>query len=583
MLLNITNNRRPAWTIGVKITLILLVAALMFAGMFATAADYGRPTDFAARDARNNSANNSATNRQATLFPSDNNFLASLRFWERNRNTSPQKQPAAPEREPARPPREPARPTTERQDVSARQSSVLTTSRPAISHSTASRPATPTPGLAPEPSSTPFVERRASLGNAPLPEWSANFNDTNGNDMPATQEIALPNMASHVSYSFDTRDWVESFPHRQETREDTLAAIQATSLHMLVPPSPALPTQASHSNTGKSNGNEGNDDNKGSDWDGHATRIATITSLRDEINKLQQFDQTANSPITSASPHVAVTPAEKPQIDLSPSYQRRLPHIQTCGVVVVQANFPLTEIASILDEIYMLQHDLTRYIGVPAPQEKIELCLFKDEQSYIEFLREFFPRAPRDRRALYIKLDNKPGTLLVQKSKDFEIDLRHEMTHAIIHASISRIPIWLDEGLAKYFEIPREERANNHPYMAFIRRNARFGNVPSLDRLARLETIDDMGAKEYREAWAWTHFLIHRSPETHRLLAAYLQMLATHPEESAKTDSRSSLGVVGIFTEGRKQPPIPSLKLYLDDILSNQRESFREHFGAMER
>ena len=557
MLPNTTNNRNPVWAIGVKITLIALVAAILFAGMFVTAADHGRPTDFATRDTRNNST----AHRQATFFSPDNPFLASLRFWERNRSSSPQRQSTVPGQEAAQP--------IGRHDVPARPSDNSVTPRPAT-------PIPETQRFAPGPPPIRHDERRTSLGNAPLPEWSANFSDPNEGEPPTAQATIVPSMPSHVSYSFDTRDWVESFPHQREPQESTLAAIQATSLHMPIPPTHAPPTQTPHRNERTSDGNAS------SDWDGYATRIATITSIRDEINRLQ-FDHTVGVQAPSVVPPSAVIPVEKPQIDLTPSYQRRLPHVQTCGVVVVQANFPLTEIAAILDEIYMLQHDLTRYIGVPAPQEKIELCLFNDERSYLEFLREFFPRAPRDRRALYIKLDNKPGTLLVQKSKDFEVDLRHEMTHAIIHASISRVPIWLDEGLAKYFEIPREERANNHSYMAIVRRNAWFGNVPSLDRLARLETIDDMGAKEYRDAWAWTHFLIHRSPETHRLLAAYLQMLANLPEESARIDSRSYLGLVDVFTEGRRQPPIPSLKLYLDDIMSNQRKSFQEHFGATER
>jgi hypothetical protein len=162
---------------------------------------------------------------------------------------------------------------------------------------------------------------------------------------------------------------------------------------------------------------------------------------------------------------------------------------------------------------------------------------------------------------------------MVQKSNDFEVDLRHEMTHAIIHASIRRVPIWLDEGLAKYFEVPLQDRASNHPYMAKIQRSTRFGMVPSLAQLTTLETVDDMGrTKEYRDAWAWTHFLIHRSPETHRLLAGYLQMLATWSPEEVKPV------VVGLREV--KEEPIPSLKLYLDDIMPNQREAFREHFGV---
>ena len=33
-------------------------------------------------------------------------------------------------------------------------------------------------------------------------------------------------------------------------------------------------------------------------------------------------------------------------------------------------------------------------------------------------------------------------------------DLRHEMTHAYLHSVVPDVPLWLDEGLAKYFELP---------------------------------------------------------------------------------------------------------------------------------
>jgi len=527
MLPNIANNRKLALTISVKFTLILVAVALLFAGMVASAADIGR--------------SNSTGNRQGPIVL-DDNFFTSLRFWERNRNQPPARSPATTERD-TRPREIPA----ETRSVPAERPE-----SPVLHRST-----TPgaTPGLAPIPPPIPHIEHRGGFGNAFMTEWSANVPDAHGRSF--TQEMR-PNAASHVSYSFDARDWVDFFSLRQEARqqeshESPLAAMRATSLHALAPQT-SMP--------------RGEDSDNG-EWDGQATQLASIASIREEIERLQS-DQTAGPPASSVE-----APVERPPIDLTPSFTRLLPHVQTCGVVVVQANFPLTEISSILEEIYMLQHDLTRYIGVPPAREKIELCLFRDERSYLEFLREYFPRAPRDRRALYIKLDNKPGVLLVQKTADFEIDLRHEMTHAIIHASIPRMPIWLDEGLAKYFEVPRHERASGHPYLREVRRNTTLGMIPSLDRLARLETIDDMGAREYRDSWAWTHFLIHRSPETHRLLAAYLQMLANLPEESART--------VNVFTGGHRQPPIPSLRVYLDEIMPNQREAFREHFRSLER
>lgn len=249
-------------------------------------------------------------------------------------------------------------------------------------------------------------------------------------------------------------------------------------------------------------------------------------------------------------------------IAVKPVYAKHLKHARLYGVVQVLANFPLTEIEPILGEIALLQTDLHRYMGVPSPNETIELCLFKDEKSYLAFLKDVFPKAPRDRRALYIKMDNQPGTLLVQRSKEFEIDLRHEMTHAIIHASIPVVPIWLDEGLAKYFEVPPDERSAKNPYMKPVRRNTRFGAVPSLKRLERLEHIGQMGVREYRDSWAWVHFLVHHSQDTHRLLAGYLQLLATLPKPESSSGER----------------PIPALSPYLDDRMERVRDKYREHF-----
>ncbi|MDR1290033.1 MAG: hypothetical protein LBK06_02405, partial [Planctomycetaceae bacterium] len=85
------------------------------------------------------------------------------------------------------------------------------------------------------------------------------------------------------------------------------------------------------------------------------------------------------------------------------TYENDLPFMRVCGMVVVQANFPLEKVALQLHEIEILQRDLSNYLGLPAPREKIELCLFSDEASYMKFLVTRFSNAPRDRRALYIK------------------------------------------------------------------------------------------------------------------------------------------------------------------------------------
>jgi hypothetical protein len=254
------------------------------------------------------------------------------------------------------------------------------------------------------------------------------------------------------------------------------------------------------------------------------------------------------------------------KIDFTASYKDELPFVRVCGVVVVQSNFPLREIELQLLEIENLQRDLSNYLGLPLPQEKIELCIFRDEESYMKFLVKRFDNAPRDRRALYIKKSNMPGTVLVQRLKDFEIDLRHEMTHAIVHASIPVVPIWLDEGLAKYFEPLPQDRFNDNPYIKQVRRNMKFGTfaVPSLGRLEKLSVATDMGDSEYRDSWAWVHFMFHHSEKTHRMLAGYLKLLASLPQEKYKTKD----GTI----------KVPNLSLYLEDYVENPRQQFRKHF-----
>ncbi len=336
-------------------------------------------------------------------------------------------------------------------------------------------------------------------------------------DAPQTATLA-PSTVSvpQPTYSFDSREWVEHYPTGVRSDWDTFSSDRVSS---------------------------------------------TIASERSSASVMEGNPKLARN-VRIAEPNLPSKP-----IDLTPNptYAKHLKYADVCGVVVVQSNFPLTEIKVLLHEIELLQRDLNQYMAVPAPKEKIELCLFKDETSYIRFLKDVLPKAPLDRRALYVKDGGKPGVLLVQRTKDFEIDLRHEMTHAIIHASIANVPIWLDEGLAKYFEPVPEERSAKNPYLKTVRWNAKFGAVPSLARLEKLEDIGEMGSREYRDSWSWVHFLIHHSPQSHRLLAGYLQLLATLPEEPENAKKKDKV-------------VIPQLALYLGDVVKSPKEKYLEHF-----
>lgn len=184
------------------------------------------------------------------------------------------------------------------------------------------------------------------------------------------------------------------------------------------------------------------------------------------------------------------------------------------------AEYPLTEIEELVAQLAQLQVDLQRGLGVPATSESIELLLFASERSYRDFLQKNYPNIPY-RRALYVK-DGGPGRVMAFRSPEFDVDVRHECTHALLHGALPMVPLWLDEGLAEYFEAPPDRRAWNGQHLRSVRWGAKLGLRPKLTDLEQKGDISEMNSSAYRGAWAWVHFMLHSSPETHDELVRYL-------------------------------------------------------------
>ncbi|HND50754.1 MAG TPA: DUF1570 domain-containing protein [Pirellulaceae bacterium] len=193
---------------------------------------------------------------------------------------------------------------------------------------------------------------------------------------------------------------------------------------------------------------------------------------------------------------------------------------RTIGPLSVHADYALQTHEQLLGDLGGLQSDLTRSLGVQEAREPVHLFLFQKRTTYQAYLREYFPRVPY-RRALYIK-ERGPGMVFAFHSTELDVDLRHESTHALLHASVANVPLWLDEGLAEYFEVTPEQRASENPYLGTVRWHARFGQTPRLEDLEAITDLNRLGPTEYRHAWAWVHFLLHGPPEGRDELARYL-------------------------------------------------------------
>jgi hypothetical protein len=192
------------------------------------------------------------------------------------------------------------------------------------------------------------------------------------------------------------------------------------------------------------------------------------------------------------------------------------------GPFIIQATFDLKPYEKLFAELPELQRELTRTLGVAPAKGPMYVFLFDSDEQYRKFTQQHFPKVPY-RSALFVLENGSPGVYTFRKP-DLDIDLRHECTHAMLHGALPVVPLWLDEGIAKYFEVPASQRAFDHPYFDDLKWkwSVRLGMVRSIESLEQRDDLSQMDASDYRYSWAWVHFMLHGPAAAHRALVEYL-------------------------------------------------------------
>lgn len=201
---------------------------------------------------------------------------------------------------------------------------------------------------------------------------------------------------------------------------------------------------------------------------------------------------------------------------------------QQHGIFVFRADFPLRDVASLVVELGELQKDIEATLEIQCQDRPIEIYLFRSRFGYSSYIRKHIP--DNDGRPALFVAGNDAGRVYAHRGLNFETDLRHETTHALLHNALPYVPLWLDEGLAEYFENPTGQRVDGNAHRRRLAADSRFGWQPNLAALEGKQKLAEMGGREYRESYGWVHFLLHGPPEARAALNEYLATIPTGRE-----------------------------------------------------
>ena len=173
------------------------------------------------------------------------------------------------------------------------------------------------------------------------------------------------------------------------------------------------------------------------------------------------------------------------------------------------SDFALPDHHPLISELIGQRRTLADKTGLNFSTAKIpiDVYLFRDADSFDTFTAKSNV-AFANRRAFFIKNDSMLNVYAMWGDRVAE-DLRHEVTHGYLHSVAPSLPLWIDEGLAEYFEVGPDTDGLNQPHVQLL--TSKFEQdqwKPSLGRMEGLYDPTTMTQIDYAEAWLWTHFLL---------------------------------------------------------------------------
>jgi hypothetical protein len=197
--------------------------------------------------------------------------------------------------------------------------------------------------------------------------------------------------------------------------------------------------------------------------------------------------------------------------------------IPTVGPFRIHSRVPAILLAGELLGLQRIGEQFERTLGITVSESgrMVDIHIFEEKRAYESYLRRHHPQVAV-RRALFVADESGGARILAYRGSRLGEDLRHEGTHALIFLTVGSVPLWLDEGLAEWFETDEGDGEARAARVGRLVEEDWRRSPPSLARLEARTEMTELEARDYREAWAWVDYLLSDRDHTKGLLLGYL-------------------------------------------------------------
>jgi tetratricopeptide (TPR) repeat protein len=222
----------------------------------------------------------------------------------------------------------------------------------------------------------------------------------------------------------------------------------------------------------------------------------------------------------------------------SKSYEYKSEHYTVSSDINQRICF---EAATLLEKFYTKFNLHLRHV---PPQEKrvFRVFLFSGRAGYDAYTRDLIGQEKKNTAGLYSGLVKQ---LLIWNLPDFENmmrTVRHEGFHQYLDRLTSAAPVWLNEGLAEYYEgskLVKGAWSDGEIQGQHLETLAKQGLVP-LQEFVHVRPSTFYSEKfvhvSYAQAWAFVHFLLSSGPENKKVFDQLLDLLLAGTKQADAID-----------------------------------------------